>query len=158
MFRNLILAAVFGLIVLPGTVSAQDSSAKQPGPGIWYDITKTPYAEGTYGAGLTSTRRVLERCTALLQSIKMRDGEVRGYARDYQTGYCLGFANSAMAFFNIRDNEGGHVLGVCLPEAIDSQDVVEALLTYAHKNQEHAIYNPTLLTYWALLEKYPCKK
>jgi len=158
MSRFLIALAFLGLIVLPATANAQQQQSQASTPGVWYDITKVPYAQGTYGAGLTSTRRVLERCTALLQSIKMRDGEVRGYNRDYQTGYCLGFANSAMAFFNIRDDAGAHVLGVCLPEGADSQDVVEALLDYAHKNVEHTVYNPTLLTYWALLEKYPCKK
>jgi len=159
MSRFLVLAALLGLLVLPAAAGAQaQETSKETTPGVWFDITKVPYAQGTYGAGLTTTRRTLERCTTLLRSIKMRDGEVRGYTRDYQTGYCLGFANSAMAFFNIRDDAGLHVLNVCLPEGIDSQDVIEALLDYAHKNVEHTVYNPTLLVFWAMLEKYPCKK
>jgi hypothetical protein len=158
MSRFLVLAALFGLLVLPTTSDAQEKSSEDSSPGVVFDITKLPYAQGSYGAGLTSTRRTLERCAALLRSIKMQDGEVHGYTRDYQTGYCLGFANSALMTFNIRDEAGGHLLGVCLPEGIDSQDLIEALLEYAHKNVEHAVYNPTFLLYWAMLEKYPCKK
>ena len=157
--RFLVLAALLGLIVLPATVGAQQSSDKQLSPGVWYDITKKPEIMGTYGAGLTSTKRVLERCTALLWSIeKHHDGNVPKYRRDYQTGYCLGWINSSMAFVRVRNEAGGHLLGVCLPDDIDSRQVAEAFITYAHNNREHLIYNPSRLIYWALLEKYPCPK
>jgi len=159
MLRLLILATVLGMVGLPIVSSAQETSNQQPSPGVWYDITKTPYPLGTYGAGLTSTKRMLARCTALLWSIeKHHNGEMPKYRRDYQTGYCLGWINSTMAFMGVRNQAGDHLLGVCLPDDIDSRHVAEAFVTYSQSNREHLIYNPSLLIYWALLEKYPCKK
>jgi hypothetical protein len=63
-----------------------------------------------------------------------------------------------MAFLNVHSEAGGHLLGVCLPEDIDSRPVAEAFITYAHNNQKHVVYNPSLSIYRALLEKYPDPK
>ncbi len=157
MSRTLALAAFLALIVLPA--SAQQSPKPSSTPGIWYDITKTPLPEGRYGMGFSSTKRVLERCTALLWTIRTdKSGDVRRYRRDYQSGYCLGWINSTMAFLNFHNEAGEHTLGVCMPEDLDSKSVIETFIKYVQNNREHMIYNPSLLIYWALLEKYPCKK
>lgn len=84
-------------------------------------------------------------------------GNIRRYKRNYQTGYCLGWINSAMAFLNFHNEAGNHTLGVCMPEDMQSIDVMKAFLDYVHKNQDDMKYNPSLLIYWSLLEKYPCK-
>ena len=158
------LAAALGLVVLPAAAGAQQPATSPPAtppqtPGIYYDITRMPHPLGTFGGGITSTQRMVTRCTALLWSIdKSRRDEVPRYRLDYQTGYCLGWINASMAFLNVRDEAGKNLLGVCLPEDIDSRHVAETFIAYVHKNREHLIYNPSLLIYWALLEKYPCPK
>ncbi|CAN0333875.1 unnamed protein product [Phaeothamnion confervicola] len=107
---------------------------------------------------MTGTERVVERCTALEWAIrKSKDGNIRWYRRNYQTGYCLGWINSAMAFVNFHNEAGNHTLAVCMPEDIQSLDALRTFLDYVHKNPDDIKYNASLLLYWALLEKYPCK-
>ena len=151
---------VLGLIVLPAmTVSAQPSPDPKSHPGVWEDVMTTPKPEGPYGMGYTSSERVVERCTALEWSIRTdKDGKIRKYKRNYQTGYCLGWINSAMAFLNFHNEAGEHTLRVCMPEDIHSIDVMKAFLDFVHKNPDELKYNSSLLIYWALLDKYPCKQ
>lgn len=151
----------FGLLFIPAmAVSAQPSPDPKTHPGVWGDITTTPQAEGPYGTGFTSTERVVERCTALEWAIRTKkaDGSFRWYRRNYQTGYCLGWVNATMAFLNFHNEAGNHTLGVCMPEEMHSVDVVRVFLDYVHKNPDDQKYNPSLLMYWALLEKYPCQQ
>jgi hypothetical protein len=120
---------------------------------------KTPRPEGPYGTGFTSTERVVERCTAFMWSVRHnKNGSVRKYRRNYQTGFCLGWINSSMAFLNFHNEAGSHTLGVCMPDELDSRHVIDTFLEYVHNNPDHMKYNPSLLIYWALLEKYPCPK
>ena len=127
-------------------------------PGYFGDVMVPPAQEGSYGTGYTSTERMVERCTALEWSMrKDKQGQIRRYRRNYQTAYCLGWINSAMAFLNFHDQAGSHTLGVCMPEDLHSVDVMKVVLDYVNKNKQETIYNPSLLIYWALLEKYPCK-
>ena len=148
---------VLGLIIPATTAGAQQSPSPQSHPGVWQDVIKTPHPEGPYGMGFTSTELVVERCTALLRSIRTRkDGNIRKYNRNYQSGYCLGWINSSMAFLNFHNEAGNHTLGACVPEDMNSKHVIEVFLDYVHNNPDHAKYNPSLLIYWSLLEKYPC--
>jgi hypothetical protein len=140
----------------PALAQAQPDSKTHPG--VWQDVMKAPPAEGPYGSGFTGTERVIERCTALEWAIRNgKDGNIRWYRRNYQTGYCLGWINSAMAFLNFHNEAGNHTLAVCMPEDIRSVDVLKTFLDYVHKNPDEIKYNPSLLVYWALLDKYPCK-
>jgi hypothetical protein len=153
-----VLILVLGMLTatMPAVAQSPDPATH---PGVWEDIMKTPRHEGPYGKGFTSTERVVERCSALLWSVRHdKEGNVRRYHRNYQTGYCLGWINSAMAFLNFHNEAGNHTLGVCMPDELDSRHVIDAFLEYVHKNRDHMKYNPSLLIYWALLEKYPCKK
>ncbi len=155
-----ILALALGLasVALPATAQAQQSPDPKTHPGVWQDVMKPPTTEGPYGSGFTGTERVVERCTALEWAIrKGKNGNIRWYRRNYQTGYCLGWINSAMAFLNFHNEAGKHTLAVCMPEDIQSIDVLKTFLDYVHKNPDDIKYNPTLLVYWALLDKYPCK-
>ena len=63
-----------------------------------------------------------------------------------------------MAFLNFHNEAGKHTLGVCMPEDMHSVDVIKTFLDYVHKNTDELKYNPSLLIYWSLLEKYPCKQ
>ena len=145
------------VIVLPTTAGAQTLDPKTH-PGVWQDIITAPAPEGAYGKGFTSTERVVERCTAFEWAIRHgKNGAIRWYRRNYQTGYCLGWINAAMAFLNFHDKDGNHTLGVCMPEEIESVEVVKTFLDYVHKNPDQIKYNPSLLIYWSVLEKYPCK-
>lgn len=83
--------------------------------------------------------------------------EITRYTQNYQTGYCLGWINSAMAFLNFHNETGQHTLGVCMPEDITSRQVVDIFLGYVGRNPDDMKYNPSLLIYWSLLEAYPCK-
>jgi hypothetical protein len=151
--------ALLGLasFALPATAHAQQPDPKTH-PGVWQDVMKAPVPEGPYGSGFTGTERVIERCTALEWAIRTgKNGNIRWYRRNYQTGYCLGWINSAMAFLNFHNEAGNHTLAVCIPEDMQSIDVLKTFLDYVHKNPDEAKYNPSLLIYWALLDKYPCK-
>jgi hypothetical protein len=156
-------ASIFGLAMLAlslpaATASAQSSPDPKTHPGVWQDIMKAPLPQGPYGAGYTTTERVVERCTALEWAIRTgKEGNIRWYRRNYQTGYCLGFINAAMAVLNFHNDAGNHTLGVCMPEDMQSLDVIRTFLDYVHRNQGDMQYNPALLVYWSLLEKYPCK-
>src|SRR5664280_3282471 len=156
----LALALLGAASLMPATSArAQQSPNPQSHPGVWQDVISTPSPEGPYGMGFTSTERVVERCTALEWSIRTdKDGNVRKYRRNYQTGYCLGWINSAMASLNFHNEAGKHTLSVCMPEDMQSIDVMKVLLDYVHKNTDDLKYNPSLLIYWSLLEKYPCKQ
>ena len=149
------------LLSLASTIPAaraQQSPDPQSHPGVWQDVMTAPKAEGPYGLGFTSTERMVERCTALEWSVRHGQyGLIRRYRHNYQTGYCLGWINAAMAFLNFHNEAGNHTLGVCMPDDIQSMDVVKVFLDYVHKNQDDMKYNPSLLIYWSLLEKYPCK-
>jgi len=158
MSRLAALAFVLGLLI-PALEAQAQSPDPATHPGVWQDIMKTPRAEGPYGQGYTATERVIERCTAFLWSVRhTREGLPRAYRRNYQSGFCLGWINSSMAFLNFHNDAGHPTLGVCLPEDLDSRHVIDVFLAYVHKNQDHLKYNPSLLIYWALLEKYPCAK
>jgi hypothetical protein len=142
-------------------VTAPVALAQQPAsgdhPGYWGDVMPPPAPEATYGAGRTSTKRMVEWCTELETSMrKDENGAVTEYARDYQSGYCLGWINSAMAFFNFHNEAEQHTLAVCMPETIESTELLRLFLEYVNRNIEDTKYNPSLLLYWALLEKYPC--
>lgn len=154
------LIVALGLMAIPAiTVSAQPSLDSKSHPGVWQDVITTPPPEGSYGTGFTSTERVVERCTALEWAIRTaKNGNIRWYRRNYQTGYCLGWVNSAMAFLNFHNEAGNHTLGVCMPEDMHSVDVVRVFLDYVNKNRDELKYNPSLLIYWSLLDKYPCKQ
>ena len=156
----LALALLGAASLMPAaSARAQQSPNPQSHPGVWQDVISTPSPEGPYGMGFTSTERVVERCTALEWSIRTdKDGNVRKYRRNYQTGYCLGWINSAMAFLNFHNEAGKHTLSVCMPEDMQSIDVMKVFLDYVHKNTDDLKYNPSLLIYWSLLEKYPCKQ
>ena len=156
----LALALLGAASLMPATSArAQQSPNPQSHPGVWQDVISTPSPEGPYGMGFTSTERMVERCTALEWSIRTdKDGNVRKYRRNYQTGYCLGWINSAMAFLNFHNEAGKHTLSVCIPEDMQSIDVMKVFLDYVHKNTDDLKYNPSLLIYWSLLEKYPCKQ
>ena len=137
---------------------AQKSPNAKSHPGYFGDFMVPPAPEASYGLGYTSTERMVERCTALEWSIREnKDGKIDKYLRNYQTGYCLGWINAAMAFLNFHNEAGNHTLGVCMPEDIESIDVMKAFLDYVNNKKEETTYNPSLLIYWALLEKYPCK-
>jgi len=154
----LLLMSLASVIPMKDT-QAQESASPQSDPSVWQDIMKTPRREGAYGSGFTSTQRIVERCTALEWSIRRKkDGSIRKYRRNYQTGYCLGWINSAMAFLDIRDEAGKHTLGVCIPDDMDSVDIVKILLDDTHKDANSLKYNPSLLIYKSLLENYPCKQ
>lgn len=142
------------------TASAQQTPDPKTHPGVWQDVIAAPAPEAPYGTGFTSTQRVVERCTALEWAIKTRkkDGNIRWYRRNYSTGYCLGWINSTMAVLNFHNEAGNHTLGVCMPEDMLSVDVIRTFLDYVHKNPDDLKYNPSLLIYWSLLEKYPCKQ
>ena len=57
-----------------------------------------------------------------------------------------------------RDAAGAEVLGVCLPEGIHSKAVIETFLDFAKRNRDDIKYNPSFVIYWAMLEKYACKR
>ena len=155
---SILALALLSLATAIPAAQAQQSPNPQAHPGVWQDVITAPAPEGEYGMGFTSTERVLERCTALEWSIRTdKDGKIRRYKRNYQTGYCLGWINSTMAFLNFHNEAGNHTLGVCMPEDMQSIDVMKAFLDYVHKNQDDMKYNPSLLIYWSLLDKYPCK-
>ncbi len=63
-----------------------------------------------------------------------------------------------MATLNFHNQAGNHTLGVCMPEDINSVDMIRIFLNYAHKNPDDLKYNPSLLICWSLLEKYPCNQ
>lgn len=153
----LALALLASSIALPATAQTQQPDPKTH-PGVWQDVMKAPAPESPYGQGFTGTERVIERCTALEWAIRTgKNGNIRWYRRNYQTGYCLGWINSAMAFLNFHNEAGNHTLAVCMPEDLQSLDVLKTFLDYVHKNPDEIKYNPSLLIYWALLDKYPCK-
>ena len=156
LYLTLVALALVGLTAT--SALAQSSPNPKSHPGVWQDVMTPPTPEGTYGMGFTSTERVVERCTALEWSIRRdKEGAIRRYARNYQSGYCLGWINSAMAFLNFHNDQGNHTLGVCMPEDIESIAVIKIFLDYVNKNRDDMKYNPSLLIYWSLLEKYPCK-
>ena len=156
---SILALALFGLAsVVPATNVNAQSPSPQAHPGVWEDVMMPPKPEGPYGMGFTSTERVVARCTALEWSIRRdKDGNIRKYGRNYQSGYCLGWVNAAMAFLNFHNEAGKHTLGVCMPDDIQSTEVVKVFLDYLQKNPDDMKYNPSLLLYWSLLEKYPCK-
>jgi hypothetical protein len=154
------LALLISACLMPATgVLAQQSPSPQSHPGVWQDVITMPAPEGPYGMSFTSTERVVERCTALEWSIRTgKDGNINKYKRSYQTGYCLGWINSAMAFLNFHNEAGKHTLAVCMPEDMQSIDVMKTFLDFVNKNPDELKYNPSLLIYWSLLDKYPCKQ
>jgi len=155
---SILALMLFGLAAaVPTDAVAQQPTAKTH-PGVWQDVITSPAPEGDYGTGFTSTQSVVERCTAFEWSVRRdKEGNVRKYKRNYQTAYCLGWINSAMAFLNFHNDAGNHTLGVCMPEDIESTAVIKVFLDYVNKNPDELKYNPSLLIYWSLLEKYPCK-
>ena len=160
--RKLRLSAA-AIVLLAICMVVAPTLAQQPSPkshpGFWGEIMPPPAPEGGYGLGLTSTERMVESCTALEWSVRTDEtGKISGYGSNYQTGYCLGWINSAMAFLNFHNDAGKHTLGVCMPEDMQSMEVVKLFLDYANNNVDDTKYNPSLLIYWALLEKYPCEK
>jgi hypothetical protein len=149
--------AVALVAAISSAAAAQSSPDPKKKPGVWQDIiTQAPF-EGPYEADITTAKRVIERCARFERSIRARpDGSIRRYSREYNTGYCLGWINSAKAFLQFHNAEGNHTLGVCMPEEITSRQVIDIFLTYAYKNTESLNYNPSLILYWSLLDRYPC--
>ena len=148
----------FAVLTLVSFAPPALAQTAQSHPGAAPDLMNAPAQEGDYGTGVTSTERMVERCTALEWSLQTnKEGEIEKYVRNYQSGYCLGWINSSMAYLSFHNEAGNHTLGVCMPEEINTVDVLKIFLDYVHANQEETKYNPSLLIYWALLEKYPCK-
>ena len=151
------LAIAAGLLVQVTSANSQPSPNVRSHPGVWEDVITPPPPEAPYGTGYTSTKQVIERCSAFEWSIRRKkDGTIIRYAQSYASGYCLGWINSTMAFLNFHNDAGKHTLGVCMPEDIESRSVIDFFLSYVKKNPENVKYNPSLLIYWSLLEKYPC--
>ncbi|MFG1479150.1 Rap1a/Tai family immunity protein [Xanthobacter sp. V4C-4] len=153
-----IAALSLGVVAQLAAASAEDAAGPRPHLGVWEDVITAPLQEGPYGTGSTSTQRMVERCTAFEWSVKTDEAEeITKYTQNYQSGYCLGWINSALAFLNFHNETGQHTLGVCLPDGITSRQVVDLFLTYVHDNPDDLKYNPSLLIYWSLLDAYPCK-
>ena len=147
----LVLALALAILALSPPAQAQRSGFPQDfGP---------PMAEEDPANVSTTTPLMIDRCKALLRSMKIdKQGNILDYDHDYRAGFCLGWINAATAFMNFRDFRGESELGVCLPKDIDSKIVIEAFLAFAARYDEALGYNPSYLIYWSLLEKYPCKK
>ena len=82
-----------------------------------------------------------------MQQEVRRDGAVLIEATSGNTGISLAMLCA----------ERGYACVVCMPEDMLSVDVIRVFLDYVQKNPDDLKYNPSLLIYWSLLEKYPCK-
>lgn len=151
--RTRMIASLAGALAAMGTLAHADHAR----PGLFTDIGNPP-AKGEPAQGGVAAQLLVERCTAFVKSIRTdKDGRIRDYEHNYKAGFCLGWINASMAFMNFRDAEGAEMLGVCLPEGIDTKVVAETFLDFAKRHDDDMIYNPSFLIYWSLLEKYPCK-
>jgi hypothetical protein len=151
--RFLVVAAVLTAAVL--VPLARSDHAR---PGLFHDFGPTVTEEDPAYAS-TTTPLMVDRCTALLRSMKIdKQGNIIDYNHDYRGGFCLGWINAAAVFMNFRDAAGGPLLGVCLPKDIDSKTVAEAFLAFADHHEDDLKFNPSFLIYWSLLEKFPCRK
>jgi len=127
-------------------------------PGVFGDMAFPPAVEAPPGQKKTYTRRLIERCSNFLDTVRIRkDGTIRTYRHDYENGFCLGWTNAAFAFMNFRDSSGNEMLGVCLPDDMTTKRIIETFLDYVKRHDDDIQYNPSFLIYWALLEKYPCQ-
>ena len=127
-------------------------------PGLFTDVGAPPAAEDT-SHGNVSAELMVDRCTNFVTNVSTdREGHITDYQHNYQAGFCLGWINASMVFLNLRDSGCTPALGVCLPEAIHTFEVIKNFLDYARANVDDLKYNPSFLIYWAMLEKYPCKK
>jgi hypothetical protein len=152
--NSLLVAVVLAL----GCAALGAAQADHARPGIFSDVGTPPAAEDP-AHGNTTTRLMVQRCRSLLRTSRTdEEGHLKAYRHDYSAGFCLGWINASMVFLNVRDTAGNEALGVCLPEGIHSKTVVEAFLDYAQQHEDDLKYNPTFLIYWALLDKYPCKR
>ena len=149
--------SIFIALVLALTVSSA-ARADHVRPGIFGDVGSPPAVEDpTHGN--TSTALMVKRCTAFLKSVRLnKEGHLRKYRHNYDSGFCIGWINSAMVFMNFRDKDGAEMLRVCLPEGTHSMDIVKTFLDFAKQHLDDEKYNPSFLIYWSLLDKYPCKQ
>ena len=152
------LNKVIVAIALASTSATFPAYADHARPGLFSDIG-TPPAVEDQSHGNTTTALIIERCKSFLKSIDTdKDGHIRDYRHDYKAGFCLGWINASMVFLNFRDSSNAQTLGVCMPEGFHSLSVIETFLDYAKRHEDDLKYNPSFLIYWAMLEKYPCKK
>jgi hypothetical protein len=146
------------IVTLALVAAASSARADHARPGVFSDIG-TPPAVEDQSHGNTTNALMIERCTSFLKTLDADpEGHIRDYRHDYQTGFCLGWINASMVFLNFRDSNGAETLGVCMPEGTHSLTVIKAFLDYAKRHDDDLKYSPSFLIYWAMLEKYPCKK
>lgn len=124
---------------------------------VYQDIMPTIPTESPDGGELPATKRMVDRCIETMLSIReRRDGAIRGYRMSYGAGYCLGWINATMALLKSYGEGREAALRVCMPDDVTSRQVAEIFLDYMDSHTDFKKYNPTVLIYWALLEKYPC--
>lgn len=150
---------VNGIIAVLALIAAASSArADHARPGVFSDIG-TPPAVEDQSHGNTTSRLMIERCRKLLKTLDSdKEGHIRDYRHDYQAGFCLGWINASMVFLNFRDSNGTETLGVCMPEGAHTLTVIRTFLDYAKQHEDDLKYSPSFLIYWAMLEKYPCKR
>jgi hypothetical protein len=146
------------IFALAFAVAYSPAQADHKRPGIFHDVGAPPAAEDP-SHGNTSTLLMVRRCEDFLRTAQInRAGHIRRYRHNHNAGFCIGWINSAMVFLNLRTESGGEMLGVCLPEGVHSNAVIETFLDYVKGHPDDRKYNPSFLIYWAMLEKYPCKR
>lgn len=146
------------IIALALVAAASSARADHARPGVFSDIG-TPAAVEDQSHGNTTNAILIGRCTSFLKALDAdKEGHIRDYRHDYQAGFCLGWINASMVFLNFRDSNGAETLGVCMPEGTHSLTVIKTFLDYAKRHEDDLKYNPSFLIYWAMLEKYPCKR
>ena len=152
----LVLAAT--IVAVSFATHARQLKPDNAHPGVYGDISFPPAIEAPPGQKKTYTRRMIERCTDFVDSVRVRNnGTIRRYRHDYESGFCIGWINAAFAFMNFRDDDGNELLGVCLPDDVTTKAIAETFLDYIKRHDQDVKYNPSFLIYWSLLEKYPCK-
>jgi len=146
------------LAVLALLLSLSPARADHARPGIFGDIGTPPAVEDpTHGN--TSTALMVRRCNAFLRSVRLdKQGHIRRYRHNYDSGFCIGWINAAMVFMNFRDKDGREMLNVCLPEGLHSVEVARTFLDFVKQHPDDEKYNPSFLIYWSLLDKYPCQR
>ncbi len=157
--RSFLLASAIALLACAPGISAQENTAQstQAPASIWQDIMTATPTETPDGSDMQATNRMIERCAELMLSIReRRDGGIRGYRMSYGGGYCLGWINAMMTSFPYYGENRPAAQRVCLPADVTSRQVAEVFLDYTDAHADLRKFNPAVLIYWALLEKYPC--
>jgi hypothetical protein len=150
---------LYKIIAMLALIAAASSAhADHARPGVFSDIG-TPPAVEDQSHGNTTSKLMIERCTWLLKTLDAdKEGHIHDYRHDYRSGFCLGWINASMVFLNFRDSNGAEMLGVCMPEGTHTLAVIRAFLDYIKRHEDDLKYSPSFLVYWAMLEKYPCKR